>query len=100
MLLVGAIIQRLARLGMEFQTRPAANCAVELYVGSVQFGLSRFQNCIETLDQAGYLVAIKMTVVVVQFVELRVLLIFRLVITALDSPHVGPMRRRRVIRAK
>ena len=52
MLLVGAVIERLASLGVEFQACPTANRSIEFYVRRVQFGLSRFQNSIKTLDQA------------------------------------------------
>ena len=54
----------------------------------------------EALDQRSTLVAIQVAVVVVQVVEVRRLLILRLVVSSLDAPDVRPVRRRRMVRAE
>src|SRR6266852_3599137 len=100
MSLVGAVVHRFARLCVKFLSCPASDVAVELDVRRVKLGLASRQYAIETLDQPRHFVAIEMPVVIVQLIEMRRLLIFRLVIPALNSPNIGPMSGRRMVRAE
>src|SRR5579872_6905309 len=92
LLIVFFVFERRAGFRMIFLIGPAANHAIELDVWSVKFWLTRLQNRVEARNQSGNLVAIKVAVVIVQIVEVGLLVVFRFVIAALDSPNVGPMR--------
>src|SRR5271165_4300906 len=100
MLLVAAIVQRLARLAVELLPRPFSNVAVEVDVGRVQLLLARLQKCVQPLHQPGHFLTIKVAAVIIQVVEVSSRVILQFVVPALDSPDVGPMRRRRMVRAK
>src|SRR5579862_6522924 len=100
MLFVGAVVQRFAGLRMKFLPCPLSDGTIELDIGSIELGLARLQISIEALDQSGHLVVIKVTVVVIEIIEVWSLLVLGLIVTALHAPNVSPVRRRRMIGAE
>ena len=92
MFFVGAIVDRFSRLRVEFLASPTANGAIELNVRRVKLGLAGLERTIETLDQSGYFVTVKIAIVVVQVVEVGRLLVLGFVVAAFHAPNVGPMR--------
>src|SRR5580693_6742701 len=100
MFFVSAIVKLFATWRVKLLSRPATDLAIEFDVRRVQFRLPGLQSDIESLNQSRDLVAIEVAVVIVQIVQVRGVLVLGLVISSLDTPHVGPVRRRRVVGAK
>src|SRR5579862_4895925 len=100
MLLVGAIIQQLAGLGVKLLSRAFTYGTIEFDIGRIELGLARLQISIKALDQSSHLVAIEVAVVVVQVVEIWSLVVLGFVVPALHAPNVSPVRRRGMIGAE
>src|SRR5206468_11525213 len=100
LLIVFFVFEALASLRMIFLIGPTADHTIELDVRSVKLGLTWLQNRIEARNQSGNLIAIEISVVIIQVVEISLLVVLGLVVTAFDSPNVSPMRGRGVVCAK
>src|SRR3989442_1804205 len=100
MLFVGFVVQRFAGLRVKFLSCPSAYRAIELDIWRIELWLSRFQHAVEAVNQPRNFVAVKMAVVIVEIIQIRLPIVLGLVVASLNAPHVGPVRRRRMISAE
>ena len=70
MLFVFFFAQHLAGSRMELLACELSDGPVELDVGRIEFGLPGLAKSVQALDQSRHFVAVQVTVVVVQFVQL------------------------------
>src|SRR5947209_8453551 len=97
MLLIPGSVDLFPAFGMKPLPRPTPDVAVEFYVRRIKLLLLTLKIRIETRDQSRYLIAIELAVVIVQVVKIGRRLVLGFIIASLDSPHVSPVRRRRMV---
>src|ERR1700687_1021790 len=100
MLLVAAVVQRFAGLAVVLLPCPLYNVAVKADVRRIELLLALLQKSVQALDQPRNFLPIQVAAVIVKVVEVRGLVILQLIVPALDSPDVGPVRRGRMIRTE
>src|SRR5437762_4802846 len=85
---------------MEVLPFPSANHAIELDVRTVEFFATRFLARADSPHQLHAFIAIKVTVVIIQVIEVGIGGVLEFAITSLKTPYISPMGRRRVVGAK